>query len=42
MMTRALQVIMEHCKLRASGTAYLDFAVDEVNASFFALVRYFA
>lgn len=42
MMTRALQVVMEHCKLRASGMAYLDFAVDEVNANFFAVVGYFA
>lgn len=42
MMTRALQVVMEHCKLRASGTAYLDFAVDEVKANFFAVGRCFA
>lgn len=44
MMTRALQVVMEHCKLRASasGAAYLDVAVDEVNAGLFAAVGYFA
>lgn len=35
MMTKALQVVMEHCKLRAVGTAYLDFAVDEVDTNLF-------
>lgn len=38
MMTKALQVVMEHCKLRTVGTANLDFAVDEVDTYFCAFV----
>lgn len=30
MMIRALQIVMEHCKLRASTDA-IDFTIDEVN-----------
>lgn len=38
MMTKALQVVMEHCKLRTVGTANLDFAVDEVDTYYCAFV----
>lgn len=35
-MIRALQIIMEHCKLRASTDA-IDFIIDEVNPKFMYL-----